>query len=200
MTWSRDELARVLEGANGDKVVLTFDRDELSQAIGEVEAHGLRERALVFAVVCDGGTRDPAQQSRTRCRRTTTRALPLPRSRRRCSPSSPRRRRQRRSQTRPPTRHPRPATPRSRRQPGRSSPTPRRRRVMRLRPSRERAQESPTCLRPVATPLRQRHGLVGRAADGRVVSRRLHRCDRHVRQQRARRGRVGRSGVATGRT
>ena len=54
MTWSRDELARVLEGANGDKVVLTFDRDELSQAIGEVEAHGLRERALVFAVVATG--------------------------------------------------------------------------------------------------------------------------------------------------
>ncbi len=54
MTWSRDELARVLEGANGDNVVLTFDRDELSQAIGEVEAHGLRERALVFAVVATG--------------------------------------------------------------------------------------------------------------------------------------------------
>jgi hypothetical protein len=54
MTWSRDELARVLAGATGDNVVLTFDREELSQAIGDVEAHGLRERALVFAVVAAG--------------------------------------------------------------------------------------------------------------------------------------------------
>ena len=50
MTWSRDELEGVLERATGENVVLTFDRDELSQAIGDVEAHGLRERALVFAV------------------------------------------------------------------------------------------------------------------------------------------------------
>ena len=50
MTWSRDELERLLERATGEKVVLTFDRDELSQAIGDFEAHGLRERALVFAV------------------------------------------------------------------------------------------------------------------------------------------------------
>ena len=50
MTWSRDELERLLERATGENVVLTFDRDELSQAFGDVEAHGLRERALVFAV------------------------------------------------------------------------------------------------------------------------------------------------------
>jgi hypothetical protein len=50
MTWSRDELERLLDLATGNNVVLTFDRDELSQAIGDVEAHGLRERALVFAV------------------------------------------------------------------------------------------------------------------------------------------------------
>ncbi len=50
MTWSRDELEGLLERATGENVVLTFDRDELSQAIGDVEAHGLRERALVFAV------------------------------------------------------------------------------------------------------------------------------------------------------
>jgi hypothetical protein len=50
MTWSRDELERLLESATGENVVLTFDRDELSQAFGDVEAHGLRERALVFAV------------------------------------------------------------------------------------------------------------------------------------------------------
>ncbi len=50
MTWSRDELTRVLDEADGESVVLTFDRDQLSQALGDFEAHGLRERALVFAV------------------------------------------------------------------------------------------------------------------------------------------------------
>jgi hypothetical protein len=54
MTWSRDELARILEGATGPNVVLTFDRDELSHALDDVEAHGLRERALVFAVAATG--------------------------------------------------------------------------------------------------------------------------------------------------
>ena len=54
MTWSRDELERLLDRATGDKVVLTFDRDELSQAIGDVEAHGMRERVLVFAVAATG--------------------------------------------------------------------------------------------------------------------------------------------------
>jgi hypothetical protein len=50
LTWSRDELEGLLERATGENVVLTFDREELSEAIGDVEAHGLRERALVFAV------------------------------------------------------------------------------------------------------------------------------------------------------
>jgi hypothetical protein len=54
MTWSRDELARILEEATGPNVVLTFDREELSHAIDDVEAHGLRERALVFAVAATG--------------------------------------------------------------------------------------------------------------------------------------------------
>jgi hypothetical protein len=54
MSWSRDELARVLEEATGTDVVLTFDREELSRAIDDVEAHGLRERALVFAVAATG--------------------------------------------------------------------------------------------------------------------------------------------------
>jgi hypothetical protein len=54
MTWSRDELERLLERATGDSVVLTFDRDELSHAIGDVEAHGMRERVLVFAVAATG--------------------------------------------------------------------------------------------------------------------------------------------------
>ena len=54
MAWSRDELAQVLEEATGANVVLTFDRDELSRAIDDVEAHGVRERALVFAVAATG--------------------------------------------------------------------------------------------------------------------------------------------------
>ena len=54
LTWSRDELARILDEATGPNVVLTFDREELAKAIDDVEAHGLRERALVFAVAATG--------------------------------------------------------------------------------------------------------------------------------------------------
>jgi hypothetical protein len=55
MTWSRDDLEQLLERATGDEVVLTFDRDELAEALlADVEAHGMRERAVVFAVVAAG--------------------------------------------------------------------------------------------------------------------------------------------------
>jgi hypothetical protein len=54
MTWSRDELERLLQAATSDRVVLTFDRDELAAALVDVAAHGLRERALVFAVAAAG--------------------------------------------------------------------------------------------------------------------------------------------------
>jgi hypothetical protein len=54
MTWSRDDLERLLEAASGDEVVLVFDRDELASAFGDVEAHGLRTRAAVFAVAAAG--------------------------------------------------------------------------------------------------------------------------------------------------
>lgn len=54
MTWSREDLERLLEAASGDEVVLTFDRDELASAFGDVEAHGLRTRAAVFAVAAAG--------------------------------------------------------------------------------------------------------------------------------------------------
>jgi hypothetical protein len=54
ITWSRESLEQLLERATGDSVVLTFDRDELAQAFADVEAHGLRERALVFAVAAVG--------------------------------------------------------------------------------------------------------------------------------------------------
>jgi hypothetical protein len=54
MSWSRAELEQLLEQATGDQIVLTFDREELAGALGDVEAHGMRERALVFAVAAAG--------------------------------------------------------------------------------------------------------------------------------------------------
>jgi hypothetical protein len=54
MTWSRSDLERLLESASGEDVVLTFDRNELTAALGDVEIHGMRERAAVFAVAVVG--------------------------------------------------------------------------------------------------------------------------------------------------
>jgi hypothetical protein len=54
ISWSRDELEKLLERADGDGVLLTFDRDELQYAFDDVEAHGLRQRTLVFAVAAMG--------------------------------------------------------------------------------------------------------------------------------------------------
>jgi hypothetical protein len=54
MTWSREDLERLLEAASGDDVVLVFDRDELASAFGDVEAHGLRAGAAVLAVAVAG--------------------------------------------------------------------------------------------------------------------------------------------------
>src|SRR5215831_10914606 len=52
--WSRQDLEDLLARATEDRVVLTFDRAQLEQALGDVQAHGLRERALVFAVAATG--------------------------------------------------------------------------------------------------------------------------------------------------
>jgi hypothetical protein len=54
MAWSRDDLEQLLESASGDDVVLVFDRDELTGAFDDVEAHGLRTHAAVFAVAAVG--------------------------------------------------------------------------------------------------------------------------------------------------
>src|SRR5215212_9932150 len=54
ITWSRDDLEKLLAQATSDTVVLTFDRDELAKALDDVEAHGMRERAVVFAVAATG--------------------------------------------------------------------------------------------------------------------------------------------------
>jgi hypothetical protein len=54
ISWSYDELEQLLADAQGGDVVLTFDRDELQTIFDDVEAHGLREKGLVFAVAAAG--------------------------------------------------------------------------------------------------------------------------------------------------
>jgi len=48
--WERTELEQALGEAQGDDIVLTFDREALGRVADDVEAHGLRETALVLAV------------------------------------------------------------------------------------------------------------------------------------------------------
>src|SRR5437764_1414662 len=54
ISWSHDELEQLLGRASGEEILLTFDRDELQSAFDDVEAHGLRQRALVLAVATAG--------------------------------------------------------------------------------------------------------------------------------------------------
>jgi hypothetical protein len=57
VAWEREDLERVLGRTSGETVVLTFDRDELAREFaGDVEAHGLRERAVVLAVAAATAT------------------------------------------------------------------------------------------------------------------------------------------------
>jgi hypothetical protein len=53
--WSQADLDRLLrEAGDGDEVTIAFDRDEIGAEIDadtDVEAHGLREKALVLSVV-----------------------------------------------------------------------------------------------------------------------------------------------------
>jgi hypothetical protein len=57
VAWDREDLERVLGRTSGDSVVFTFDREELAEAIaGDVEAHGLRQRAAVLAVAAAAAT------------------------------------------------------------------------------------------------------------------------------------------------
>jgi hypothetical protein len=51
LEWDAKELEQLLQTTSGDNVTLVLDREELERAIDEdVEAHGLRETAAVFAV------------------------------------------------------------------------------------------------------------------------------------------------------
>lgn len=57
ISWERSELERLLREAQGDDVILTFDREMLRRAIEEdVEAHGFREVALALAIAGTAAT------------------------------------------------------------------------------------------------------------------------------------------------
>jgi hypothetical protein len=52
--WNRADLDRLLAATESDQVTIAFDRNEMAAAIDaetDVEAHGLRERAIVLTVV-----------------------------------------------------------------------------------------------------------------------------------------------------
>ena len=53
--WPRSELEKVLRLGEEERVMLGFDAAQLADAFADVQAHGLRERALVVAVVALGG-------------------------------------------------------------------------------------------------------------------------------------------------
>jgi hypothetical protein len=57
VSWERTDLEQLLSDAQGDKVVLTFDREALRQAVeSDVDAHGIREKLLVLAVAATAAT------------------------------------------------------------------------------------------------------------------------------------------------
>jgi hypothetical protein len=57
VAWESADLEQLLRQAEGDRVTLTFDGEALRQAMEEdVEAHGLREKAVVLAVAVTAAT------------------------------------------------------------------------------------------------------------------------------------------------
>jgi hypothetical protein len=51
IAWERSDLEQLLKAAQGDEIVLTFDRETLRQAMeDDVEGHGIRETALLLTV------------------------------------------------------------------------------------------------------------------------------------------------------
>jgi hypothetical protein len=55
VAWQPGDLERLLREAEGERVTLTFDGEALRQAMeDDVEAHGLREKAVVLAVAATG--------------------------------------------------------------------------------------------------------------------------------------------------
>lgn len=54
VVWTRDDLEKLLESDPRDEVTITFDREQLEDALmleADVEAHGLRQKALIFTVL-----------------------------------------------------------------------------------------------------------------------------------------------------
>jgi hypothetical protein len=57
VSWERSDLEQLLKDAQGDQVILTFDREALRQVTDDdVEAHGFREKILVLAVAATAAT------------------------------------------------------------------------------------------------------------------------------------------------
>jgi hypothetical protein len=64
VAWERADLEEVLRQSEGEQVVLTFDREAIRQAMeADVEAHGIREKALVLAVAAMAATGAAANAS-----------------------------------------------------------------------------------------------------------------------------------------
>jgi len=57
VSWERTDLEKLLREAQGDVVILTFDREALQQAVeSDVEGHGIRETVLALAVAATAAT------------------------------------------------------------------------------------------------------------------------------------------------
>ncbi len=57
VSWERTDLEQLLREAQGDDVILTFDREALRQAVeSDVEGHGVRETVLALAVAATAAT------------------------------------------------------------------------------------------------------------------------------------------------
>src|SRR5215211_7154035 len=64
VAWERGDLEELLRQSEGDQIVLTFDREAIRQAMeADVEAHGIREKALVLAVAAMAATGAAASAS-----------------------------------------------------------------------------------------------------------------------------------------
>jgi hypothetical protein len=57
VAWERGDLEELLRQSEGDQIILTFDQEAIRQAMeADVEAHGIREKALVLAVAAVAAT------------------------------------------------------------------------------------------------------------------------------------------------
>jgi hypothetical protein len=82
VAWERSDLRQLLSQTEGDRVTLTFDGETLRRAmVDDVEAHGLREKAVVLAVAATavaGVTAGAASGSLGADDRALARSAPAP--------------------------------------------------------------------------------------------------------------------------